>query len=104
MRTLETDFSSGGFEYGQLARVGALAIYQQSKGGRITSYELIRIQVRPAETIRGREYPERECYPSAESWGTDAWTISNQQEAAQRLQKLAGKTVRKVHGNELQPA
>src|SRR5688572_15857486 len=89
VRPLETEFHSGGFLYRQLARERQWAVYAQSKGGRITSYELVHIQQAPPKTIFGRDYPEREVYPSPSEWGTEAWTISNREEAIERLHRMA---------------
>ena len=50
MKTLETEFQPGGFVYRQIARDGDLAVYEQSKGRAVQSYEVVRIQRREAET------------------------------------------------------
>ena len=46
-------------------------------------YEVIIIKVLPAETIVGRDYPEREAYPSSaknsDDWGNIAWSYGRSQ-------------------------
>ncbi len=88
MTTLETEFKTNGFDFRQIERQGDVAIYEQSKGGRVLTYELIIVQKHPAETIKGRPYPEREGYPYNEQWGSQAWTVMNLDDARQRLRNL----------------
>lgn len=102
MKALDTELQSGGFHYRQIGRQGDWAVYEQSKGQRVISYELVHIQRRAAEKIRGRDYPERETYPCSESWGTEAWTIVDRQEALRRLHLVAEFEVRKDSETELQ--
>ena len=90
MTTLATHQRIGGFDLHQIERRGEWAVFEQSRGGRVTSYELVQVQVQPANTMFGRDYPEREIYPGSESWGKLAWTITDRQDALGRLSRVAG--------------
>lgn len=103
MRPLATEFTHGGYQYRQVERIGNLAIFEQSSGGRTLSYELVRVQTRPAETIRGKEYPARELYPSSEMWGEEAWTIANLETATERLHRMAKFKPLSRQGTGLEP-
>lgn len=87
MEPLAKELRIGGFDLRQIKRIGDIAVYEQSKAGRILSYEVARIQVRKAETICGRSYPAREVYPSNETWGTDGFTILDLTNALERAEK-----------------
>lgn len=89
METLKTELNQGGFTLRQVERKGEFAIYAQLKGGATISYEVIRVQTKPAETIFSKTYPEREVYPSNEAWGQDAWTCTTLSRAKERLAGLA---------------
>lgn len=55
-------------------RGGGWAVYQSPYAA--PSFDVFRVRVRPAERIVARDYPERECYPGAEEWGTEAFSVS----------------------------
>lgn len=88
MEPLSTRIEHTGFTLTQVRRDGNFAVYAQSRGGRVTSYEVIEVQRRKAETIAGRAYPEREAYPGNELWGRAAWTVMDRHEALERLANL----------------
>lgn len=88
MEPLSTSLRVGGYDLHQVFRRGNVAVYEQSKGGKVQAYELILIQTAKAESIRGRDYPEREVYPHNELWGTSAWSIVSKDEALQRAERL----------------
>lgn len=51
-------------------------------------FDVIYIQQRAAEKIRGKDYPARESYPSAESWGTEGWSPIGWAAAVGRLKAM----------------
>jgi hypothetical protein len=64
----------------QLYRSGQFALYEaRNDRGVLTSFEVIKIRVKPAQTLFGRDYPAREVYPSSaknnRDWGSQAWTL-----------------------------
>ena len=80
MKTLKTEFKYQGRTLRQLKREGAVAVYDvRNAGNTLYGFEVILVKVAPAETIMGREYPEREVYPSSaknsDDWGTLAWSF-----------------------------
>lgn len=89
MQTLPTELQVGGFDLKQVERKGSVAIYSQSKGGAVISYEVIKVQLRPAEIIHGKPYPERETYPGNEKWGLEAWSCVSLERAKLRLNGMA---------------
>jgi hypothetical protein len=84
MRTLATVVRYQGRALRQLKRVGSVAIYDvRNAGNMLYGYEVIIIKVAPREEVFGKEYPERELYPSStknsEDWGTLAWSYGIRQ-------------------------
>jgi hypothetical protein len=88
MKELDITFKKDGFLLKQIARKKDWAVYEQTKGGKVASYELIHILIAPAAKIYGREYPERESYPGNEMWGLEAFTIKDKETAIERLNNL----------------
>src|SRR5208282_4503374 len=84
MEPLETTLKVQGRTLRQLRRVGMIAIYElRNPGQLLLGYEVIRIRVKPAQEVFGRQYLERECYPSSArdspDWGTIAWSFGRNQ-------------------------
>ena len=80
MKTLKTEIKFQGRTLRQLKREGNVAIYDvRNAGNTLYGFEVIIVKVAPAETIMGREYPEREVYPSSrkesDDWGSLAWSF-----------------------------
>jgi len=88
MKEINTVLKKDGFDLKQIARQRNWAVYEQSKAGKVTSYELIQIKISKATEIYGRSYPDREVYPSNEDWGLLGFTISDKDEALKRLAAL----------------
>lgn len=89
MKTLPTEFSKDGFNYAQVQRTDSTAIYSQSKHGRILGYEVVKIRRLPPKTLpSGTVLPEREGYPSSESWGADGFTCMTLADALKRQAQL----------------
>ena len=79
MKTLPVQFKHQGRTLRQLKRNGLVAIYDlRGKGNALYGYEVIIIKIAPAGTVFGKQYPERELYPSSskesDDWGTIAWS------------------------------
>jgi len=74
---LAKEIKRAGMLYSQIFRQGDVAIYcAKGKGGRI-EYEVVKIQVLPAEEINGRSYPVREAFPSNSEWGSLGFTYTD---------------------------
>ena len=76
MKTLPLAFDKDHFAYAQIDRSPTAAIYSQSQDGKVVAYEVVRIRVKAADEVMGRQVPEREVYPSSREWGTYGWTYS----------------------------
>jgi hypothetical protein len=79
MRLLRTEIPLQGRTLRQLKRQARIALYGlYGPGDILYGYEVIVIKIRPAEEAFGREYPERELYPSSaknsDDWGRIAWS------------------------------
>ena len=84
MELLETELTYQGRILRQLKRQGQVAIYDvRNAGNLLYGYEVIIIKIAPAEEKFGRQYPERELYPSSaknsDDWGTIAWSLGRNQ-------------------------
>jgi hypothetical protein len=91
-KPLPTQFRHDGFEYGQIARDREAAIYEQRWGGCAdpsVCYEVVRIRRREGFQIGARFVEPAEIYPKAESWGTDAFTLTEKEAAFAKLRELA---------------
>lgn len=84
MQPLATDLKSQNRTLRQLKRTGLVAIYDvRNEGEMLYGFEVIKIKVAPASEVFGRQYPERELYPSSAKespdWGTIAWSFGTMQ-------------------------
>lgn len=92
-RPLQTHFQRDGFNYRQIAREGAGAIYEQTRAGLANPsvrYEVIRIRRRDGFHIHGRFVEAAEVYPNSEAWGIDGFTLTNKDAAFAKLRQVAG--------------
>jgi hypothetical protein len=87
-RPLAVTFRHDGFGYRQIAREGDGAIYEQSKGGKVRAFEVIRIRRRAGFEIEGRTVEPAEVYPASEQWGTDGWTLPTLARALEKLKEI----------------
>ena len=105
MKTLETEFKSGGRTLRQIKREGMIALYElRNKAGTLYGYEVIRVQIHPAETLpSGKSYPEREGYPSNEQWGDEAFSYgaNNEKGALEAFEEWVRQGSAKVPLNDL---
>jgi len=90
-RPLPKQFWRDGFNYQLLAREGDGAIYKQTWHDcpdRAPCYEVIRIRQRAAFCIGDRFVEPAEVYPNSKAWGTDAFTLTDQDTAFAKLRLL----------------
>src|SRR6476661_5302546 len=91
-RPLPTQFRHDGFDYRQIARESAAAIYEQTWAGGLNSsvrYEVIRIRRRDGFHIGGRFVEPAEVYPNSEAWGVDGFTLIDKDAAFARLREIS---------------
>lgn len=86
LRTLKTEFNEGGFTLKQVDRKGDLAIYSQSKGGKVVSYEVVRIRTTKPHPRSTGDWDMVEVYPNDEGFGTSAFTVPTLKAAKDRLE------------------
>ena len=75
MQTLPNHFTHDQFKFQHIARAGDVVLLEKSKHGVAPTYEVVIVQQRPAEIIRGQSYPEREVMPRSEDWGVLGWSL-----------------------------
>ena len=103
MKKLPLKLRKNRFDYKQILCCGDCCIYEQDynsgikyqKGDtplELKFYEVFKVKVRPAETLRGNDYPKREVFPGNEDFGTSAWAYRTLDMALRKLMKLKGHT------------
>jgi len=91
-KPLPTRFRRDGFDYRQIARDGAAAIYEQTWSGcsnPSACYEVLRIRHREGFQIGARFVEPAEVYPNSEAWGVDGFTLTDKDAAFAKLRELA---------------
>jgi hypothetical protein len=74
---LAKEIKRAGLLYREIYRKRDVAVYcAKGKGDRI-EFELVKIQILPAEEIGEKSYPAREGFPSTSEWGESGWTFTN---------------------------
>jgi hypothetical protein len=92
-KPLPTRFRRDGFEYRQIARERAAAIYEQTWNGcsdPSVCYEVVRIRRRDGFQIGGRFVEPPEVYPHSDAWGVDGFTLTDKDAAFAKLREVAG--------------
>ena len=84
------EFQHGGFRYRQIRRTGMIAMFEQSKGGTVYGFEVVRLRNAKEQKTMGKTFPAHEKYPGNEKWGQDGWTYREQSEADARFDLLCG--------------
>ena len=86
---LPARFKADGFDLELVEPDGDLAIYRQSRNGRLVSCEVIRIRHLPAQRLPdGALARPTEKYPSPSGWGTYGWSCATMERATERLNAL----------------
>jgi hypothetical protein len=76
IKQLPLSFQKDGFSFSQIKRSPYVAIYLKSKDSH-SHYEVVEIQSLPPKIWPdGSISPLREAFPPPESWGSKAWTFS----------------------------
>jgi hypothetical protein len=74
---LAKEIRRAGMLYREFWRQGDVAIYcAKGKGARI-EYEVLKVQILPAEEVNGTSYPAREGFPKNSDWGLLGFTYTN---------------------------
>lgn len=86
---LKTDFTSQGFKYLQLKRIGDVAIFKQSKSKRIVSFEVIIVKRHEGYTLKDTWIEPAEIYPSTSQWGSSGWTFKDIKKAEEKFDEIS---------------
>lgn len=86
MQMLPTELKVQNRTLKQIKRQGKVALYElYGANEMLYGFEVIVVKIRKAEHSFGKDYPEREVYPSNEDWGSFAWSYGrNDREMAER--------------------
>ena len=87
-KLLKEEITKEGFTLKQLKRKKNKAIYEQSKDGRIFSYEVIVISCHEGYTIAGNFIEPSEMYPCSSQWGVKGFTYKNLEDAEKKYKTL----------------
>jgi hypothetical protein len=85
MQTIPTEYRQAGHVMQLVKRDGNAVMF---KAAGDNYWEVHRIRVAPAESIRGRPYPEREVLAGNEAFGTDGWACVTQARADSRYNAI----------------
>lgn len=82
---------------GETAAGRPVAVYERGpcRNPEVARYDVFYIRRQKARTVTfpdrpPADFPAREVYPPAESWGTEGWTLIGQAAAMERARKLCG--------------
>ena len=85
------EFHCDGFTFRQLAREGMVAIFEKSRSPEsVKRFELVELQVLPAQKLFGKNYPARESYPRSERWGEHGLTFLDLASAQEAMRRVLG--------------
>jgi len=90
MERLPEELKCNGYKYTLHERGQRSCIYAQHVSPGQYRYEVFLIKTRPAEKIFGKQYPEREVFPSNETFGKTAWVyikLENAEKAFDAIEK-----------------
>jgi hypothetical protein len=89
-KPLPKRFRHDGFDYRQIAREKAAAIYEQTRQGcpNCCAYEVIRIRRREGFQIGQRFIEPAEVHPNSEACGVDGWTLTDKESAFRKLREI----------------
>lgn len=101
---LPKTLSKNGLFYQQLNRTDKAAMYavRTTHTGNIVGYETFIIKIDKAATKFGRQYPNREHFPSNEEFGIIAWSWINRKDAEASFAGLTCRNAHKSHGMTLE--
>lgn len=75
LKRLPLELSREGFRFRQVKRVGDLAIYEQTKGGALYTFEVVRVTTSKPNPRSKEGFDLVEVYPIAPYWGVLGWSF-----------------------------
>jgi hypothetical protein len=92
MKLIPHSFKANGIEHHLLKRSGMIALYGQLNGTGYSSFEIHKIRITKASTMkfgeRIVEVPEKETLASNEQFGTYGWAFQTKESAMIKFQEL----------------
>ena len=90
MRELETEFVNKGMNYREIRRIeiGGKDWRIYNRENREGAFTLAKIEVVPEGEVFGKLVPEREKFPSSESWGTKAFDFHSEAALHEKVSEL----------------
>lgn len=86
---LPETFNDGGFQMRLIEREGDFAIYSQSRGDRVITFEAVRIgHAKDRKSPKGSIIKARETYPKPSQWGHSAFSCTTIERARERLEEM----------------
>ena len=76
MTPIPTTYNKHGYTFTLFRREGSVAVYEQTKNGKLYAFEVVKIRPGRPYTIRGVSYPAAELLPSDREWGAYGKTFS----------------------------
>ena len=83
MKKLGDSYSANGNTYKLVLRDGNVCVFFNG-----SHYEVFIVSLKPAESVFGVPYPEREAVPSNEEWGQKGWTFRSKDRAMNKFNYL----------------
>lgn len=96
MTPIKTTFQADGFTHTQVKRVGNVALFSKFNG-KVLTFEIVRVIQHPAHAIAGRTFHAHESYPTADQWGTDAFSANTVERALEIFDDLLAKQRQRSH-------
>lgn len=88
MKKLQKEFKKYGENFSQVVRKNGFAIYSRSSNGKVTNYEVIKINKHNGYSLGGNLIEAAEVYPGSSLWGKQGWTCVSLNKAEDRLDDL----------------
>jgi hypothetical protein len=91
LKPLPERFRYDNFDFRMLKREGDIAIFAKSSPSHPRepdSYEVVRVQRKPARLLFGRDIPAHEAMPASEDWGIHGWTYAKLEAAEKKFAEL----------------
>lgn len=88
MIPLPQNVRKNSFDYTQVLRGKKACIYEQRDKGKLISYEVMLIRIKPGRHIKGKWIEAREKFPSDEGFGYFAWIYKTMEGAWKKYNSI----------------
>jgi len=87
-KVLPNFYRKNTYDFNLIKRVGDVAIFSQSDGGKIYGFEVFEIRKQKETAFNDIHYEAKERVPSNEEWGTNAFTCYSIEQAELKMAKI----------------